>query len=118
MKMNKNAFHQLFEITTNIEGIINEEIIDVNQEDTIITAIESFKELFPDRAAYIIDAQLVSGRGSDDLTVLLIGDKPENLKKAFKVAFNILTRNQRYIFNRTPDVLGMIKHEKQMRTTK
>lgn len=108
--MEKKPLFQLFEITTNIEGEISTEVIDVNIENTIIQAIESFKSLFPAKAAYITDVQLVSGEGVDDLTVVLLGDEPENIKKAFKIAFNLLSRNQRYAFSRTPDIIDTILH--------
>lgn len=103
--------YQVFEITTNIEGNISKELIDVNAEDTIMMAIGNFSKLFPIKAKYITDVQLVTGAGRDDLTLLLLGDKSENIKKAFKIAYNLLSREQRYSFNRTPDVLSMIKHE-------
>lgn len=108
--MDKKPLFQLFEITTNIEGNISKEVIDVNIENTIIQAIDTFKSLFPQKAAYITDAQLVSGEGVDDLTIVLLGDRPDNIKKAFKIAFNLLSRNQRYAFSRTPDIIDTIQN--------
>jgi hypothetical protein len=109
--MEHDAGFHLFEITTDIEGDIKKEIIDVNAEDTIIQAIEVFKKSFPTQAKYITDVQLVTGAGRDDLTILLLGNKLENINKAFKVAYNLLSPNQRYAFNRTPDIISMIKCE-------
>jgi hypothetical protein len=106
--MDKKTLFKLLEITTNIEGNISKKVIDVNIENTIIQAIDTFKFLFPAKAAYITDAQLVSGEGIDDLTIVLLGDEPDNVKKAFKIAFNLLSRNQRYTFSRTPDIIDTI----------
>lgn len=112
--MEKDATFHLFEVTTDIEGDIKKEIIDVNTEDTIIQAIAIFKQSYPNQAQYITDVQLVTGAGRDDLTILLLGEKSENIRKAFKIAYNLLSRNQRYAFNRTPDVVNMIKHEQSI----
>lgn len=107
--MNNISF-QAFEVTTNIEGSISKDLIDVNADESIIHAIDVFKRLYPTKSQHITDVQLVTGAGRDDLTLLLIGDKKENIAKAFKIAYNLLSREQRYSFNRTPDVLSMIKH--------
>ena len=107
--MNNAKLFKLYEITTDIEGVVSKETVDVNIEDTVITAIEAFKKVFPAKAEYITDAQLVSGEGGDDLTIFLLGDESSNVKKAFKIAFNLLSREQRYAFQRTPDIIAIIK---------
>lgn len=113
MNNNANKYFKLFEITTNVEGQVTKEIVDVNIEATVIDAIKLFTAHFPNKANYITDAQLVSGEGQDDLTIFMIGEEPVNLKKAFKVAFNLLSREQRYVFSRTPGVVDLLKHQNE-----
>lgn len=109
MNMSKAKLYKLYEITTDIEGVTSKETIDVNIEDTVITAIKAFKNLFPAKADFITDAQLVSGDGGDDLTLFLLGNESSNVKKAFKIAFNLLSSEQRYAFQRTPDIITIFR---------
>jgi hypothetical protein len=110
--MLNDVAYQAFEVTTNIEGEIQQMVVDVNAEDTVIDALNTFNQLHPNKSQFITDIQLISGAGRDDFTLLLLGNRPENAVKAFKIAFNLLSRNQRYAFNRTPDVINMINTEK------